>query len=272
MSRKLLVSVVMITYCHDKFIGKAIESILNQKLDYELELIIADDSSPDKTESIVTGIMESHEKSSVIKYFRHNVNKGMMSNFAWALSQAKGSYIAICEGDDYWTDNEKLNKQVSFLARNIAFSFCFHSVKVTGSSKDYEYHFRIPRKSVLYIYDIIFRHYIPTCSIVFRKEFLPETFPSWFENSIVGDIPLEIILASKGPVKYIDQSMAVYRKHANGITFNRLHQQESKKGFINLYKNLRKYFKGQYWIYFNFMILKNFIGLIKDKIIYKLKV
>jgi glycosyltransferase involved in cell wall biosynthesis len=272
MNKNILISVVMITYGHEKYIKKAIESVLNQKLDYKLELIIANDCSPDNTDNIVTNIIQTHRMSSSIKYFRHNINKGMMSNFSWALNQAKGSYVAICEGDDYWTDEEKLNKQISFLAQNSVFSFCFHSVKVINSSKDYKYHFSIPKKSVLTIKHIILKHYIPTCSVVFRKEFLPDTFPQWFEESIVGDIPIEIMLASKGPIKYLNQNMAVYRKHESGITLNKGHQIKARHGFINLYKNLSLYFNGQYWLLLNFMVLKNYLGITKDYVTNRLKI
>jgi glycosyltransferase involved in cell wall biosynthesis len=119
--RDIFVSVIMITYKHEQFIAKAIEGVLMQKCDFEVELIIADDCSPDKTEEKVFQIIKNHPKNSWIKYTKHKTNKGMISNFNWALNQCKGKYIAMCEGDDYWTDPLKLQKQVDFLekTRNI---------------------------------------------------------------------------------------------------------------------------------------------------------
>ena len=118
MSLTPTVSVVMITYNHEAYIQQAIEGVLMQECDFKVELIIADDNSPDNTEVVVKKILSEHSKASWIKYTKHNANKGMNSNFIWATKQCKGKYIAICEGDDYWTDSNKLQKQVDFLEKN----------------------------------------------------------------------------------------------------------------------------------------------------------
>ena len=115
---KPIVSVVMITYNHEKYIQQAVEGVLMQQTDFPIELIIADDASPDQTEKIVTTIKKKHPNGNWIKYTRHLQNKGMTENFMWALGQAQGKYIALCEGDDYWTDPYKLQKQVDFLEAN----------------------------------------------------------------------------------------------------------------------------------------------------------
>jgi glycosyltransferase involved in cell wall biosynthesis len=115
---KPMVSVVMITYGHEQFIKQAIEGVLMQQTDFEVEFIIANDCSPDNTNSVVDQLRENHPNSKWIIYTRHTKNKGMTSNFIWALQQAKGKYIAVCEGDDYWTDTLKLQKQVDFLEKN----------------------------------------------------------------------------------------------------------------------------------------------------------
>src|SRR5690554_114420 len=100
---RVLISVVMITYGHEKYIHKAIEGVLMQQGGFDVEFIIADDHSPDNTEDIVKNIKNTHPKASCIKYTKHPVNKGMTQNFSWALKEATGKYIALCEGDDYWT-------------------------------------------------------------------------------------------------------------------------------------------------------------------------
>jgi len=109
---KPTVSVVMITYAHEQFIKQAIEGVLMQQCDFDVELIIADDCSPDTTESIVNDICQTHPNASWIKYTKHKNNLGMMPNFIFALEQAEGKFIALCEGDDYWIDPLKLKKQV----------------------------------------------------------------------------------------------------------------------------------------------------------------
>ena len=126
----MLVSAVMITYGHEKYISEAIYGVLMQKCNFDVELIIANDCSPDTTEDIVNEIISSHKNCSWIKYTRHLINKGAVGNFIWSLKQAKGKYLAICEGDDYWTDPYKLQKQVDFLEKNNDFSICFTDYKV----------------------------------------------------------------------------------------------------------------------------------------------
>ena len=114
----ITVSVLMLTYNHEKYIEEAINGVLMQECDFNVELIIADDNSPDNTETIVKNFIKNHPKKSWVKYTRHKVNRGIRENATWTLQQARGNYIAICEGDDYWIDPLKLKKQVDFLNNN----------------------------------------------------------------------------------------------------------------------------------------------------------
>ena len=111
MYEKIMVSVIMITYKHESYIAEAIEGVLKQECDFELELIIADDCSPDSTEQIVKEIINNHPNGHWIRYTKHQTNLGMINNFIWSVKQSNGKYLALCEGDDYWTDPLKLQKQ-----------------------------------------------------------------------------------------------------------------------------------------------------------------
>ena len=111
---RLLLSVIMITYGHENFIEQAIKGVLIQECNFDFELIIANDCSPDNTDIIIKDIIANDPRAGKIKYVRHNNNIGMMPNFIYALQSAKGKYIALCEGDDYWTLPSKLQKQVDF--------------------------------------------------------------------------------------------------------------------------------------------------------------
>ncbi|QYS90774.1 glycosyltransferase [Flavobacterium covae] len=124
------VSVCMITYNHEKYIKQAIESILMQKTNFDFELIISNDNSNDTTHKIILDLLEEHIDSKKIKYLHNKKNLGMMPNFIQAIQNCKGEYIALCEGDDYWTDPEKLQKQVDFLDTNKNFAICFHPVNI----------------------------------------------------------------------------------------------------------------------------------------------
>ena len=126
------VSVVTITYGHEKYITETLDGVLMQQYDGPVEFIIANDNSPDATDEVVKKyFLENPAPSNFeIKYTKHETNKGMMPNFIWALEQTTGKYIALCEGDDYWIDPLKLQKQVDFLESNPDFVLSGHKVQV----------------------------------------------------------------------------------------------------------------------------------------------
>ena len=124
----------MITYGHEKYIRQAIEGVLMQQCDFEVELIVANDCSPDATDQIIKEIIQSHLRSSWIKYICHDKNVGIMSNFIFSMQECKGEYIALCEGDDYWTDPLKLQKQFDFLDNNSEYKFCITNLDFYNQS------------------------------------------------------------------------------------------------------------------------------------------
>lgn len=210
-----MVSVCMITYKHEQFIAQAIEGVLMQKVNFEVELIIADDASPDSTESIVQQYITSHPTGHWIKYTRHSDNKGMMPNFVWALQQCKGKYIALCEGDDYWTDPLKLQKQVTFLEEHTEYSLCGHQASKMIDEKVTEEILGKFHKSTFTYDDVAGNNIrIPTASIVFRNQLV---FPDWIYRVYGGDMALIFLNAQKGLLKILDFTGAVYRVHTGGI-------------------------------------------------------
>ncbi|WP_157759858.1 glycosyltransferase family 2 protein [Chryseobacterium piperi] len=208
MKKDFLVTVSMPNYGQEKFISEAILGVLSQKANFEIELIVTDDCSPDNTKDVVQNIIETHPNGHWIKYIRHTKNKGAIPNFAWTISQAKGKYIAVCEGDDYWTNPLKLQKQVDFLEQNPTYSITFHKVQETGGSENEI--ISSPSKEETYtILDLAKGNFIHTPSVVFRKNF--EELPEWFKYSPIGDYPLHLLNAAYGLIKYFPDEMAVYR-------------------------------------------------------------
>ncbi|MDX1651969.1 MAG: glycosyltransferase [Brumimicrobium sp.] len=212
-----LLSVVMITYQHERFIKEAIHGVLAQKSEFSVELIISEDFSPDNSESIIREIIEDYSGPVQIRYIRNPSNLGMMPNFISALNKAKGTYIALCEGDDYWTDEEKLKIQVEYLEKNQNCAFCFHPA--------YELHdglFTIdqlnPGKTEdFHLEDILLRNYAHTSSIVLRKSAL-FPLPDFFSSSMPGDHTLQCLLLKNGAyAHFIDKTMSVYRLHSAGV-------------------------------------------------------
>lgn len=201
----------MITYGHEKYIREAIEGVLMQECDFEVELIISNDNSPDNTDEVIRNIIATNPKSSWIKYIKQEKNLGMMPNFIFTMKECQGKYISFCEGDDYWTDPLKLQKQVDFLEANDEYVICFHKVEILKLSGNIVEDFitEIPEN-----YETIetlarLGNYIHTPSVVFRN--ILKEFPFEFEHSPIGDYFLYLMLAEHGKLKYLEDSMAVYR-------------------------------------------------------------
>jgi len=200
----------MITHSHEKYIRDSINGVLSQNFKYDLKLLISDDFSPDDT-ALVVNSFKDHLNFNWIQYYKHGANKGMMQNFLWTLDKCESKYIAICEGDDYWTDPYKLQKQVDFLEANPEYVACFHDVETLDKNGRLvnDYVLKVPESHET-IYDIAQNgNFIHTPSVVFRN--VIETFPQEFYSSPIGDFYLYMLLAAKGKFYYMNESMAVYR-------------------------------------------------------------
>ena len=213
----MAVSVVMVTYGHEQFIKQSIEGVLMQDCDFDIELILANDCSPDLTDEVVRGILENHPKSNWIKYTKHPKNIGMISNFMWAASQATAKYIALCDGDDYWTDPLKLQKQVDFLEANEDYAICFHDVlefhQNTSFFKD-DYMSMHNKETHFDSLKIARGNFIHTPSVVLRNDF---EIPNWFLEVVLGDWSLYLLQLKGRKIKRFKEKMAVYRVHDQGV-------------------------------------------------------
>ena len=217
-TQKPLVSVAMITYGHEAYIKQSIEGILMQECDFEVEMIIVNDDSPDNTDFIVKEIIDNHQRAHWIKYTKHEVNKGVAKNFVWALEEGSGKYIAICEGDDYWTDTLKLQKQIDFLENNPAYAMaCNSSSEIDENGVEYKI---AQRKEEVIDLEMVLKEgwFIRTASIVFRKEAIKSGFPSFFFKAYSTDYILQVMLLKTGLCKYFPEVMSAYRHHQGGIS------------------------------------------------------
>ncbi len=210
----IMVSVCMITYNHESYISKAIESVLMQNTTFQIELIIGEDCSTDKTRQICLDYKKKFPD--IIKLILPDVNLGVMRNFVNTLNAGKGNYIAICEGDDYWTDTLKLQKQVELMEAKEKYSFCFHNAETHFIDTNRFESFNKNLKFGTYTTnDLLYKEwFIPTASMLIRRTMLPNPFPKWFFNVYSGDYALELLLSTRGDFYYINQIMSVYRKNA----------------------------------------------------------
>jgi glycosyltransferase involved in cell wall biosynthesis len=237
--QKPFLSIVMLTYGHEKFIRQAIDGVFLQKTNFNLELIIANDHSPDETDRVVKSMQNSTPSHITIQYTQHEKNLGMMTNFTWALHQAKGKYVAICEGDDYWTDSLKLQKQVDFLEENPEFSIHCHNFKTQNENRidDVSHFDSLTIKQEMTIEDLAKTNVIPTLSAVFRNQKI--IFPDWSYNAPLGDIILFLQIAKNGKIKYLNEKMAVYRQNVGVWSGKKMNQ----KKMAELYENLAADYK-----------------------------
>lgn len=213
MNRPLL-SVCLITYNHANYIKKAIESILMQKTSFDFEIIIADDCSSDGTTEIVKKYAEKYPKT--IHTIIQEKNIGPAKNYLILLRAATAKYIAYLEGDDYWTDDTKLEQQISFLEANIDYSLCFHSIYTLFNGK-------LKKSSIVDIPDTsdinyLLSHpgYISSLSVVYRNSSQLVTLLEKMIDSPFGDFITYIAVTQQGLIKFIPKRMGVYRKHSAG--------------------------------------------------------
>jgi glycosyltransferase involved in cell wall biosynthesis len=205
------VSVVIVTYNHERYISRAIDGVLMQKTDFPFEIVIGEDHSTDATADILVGYRDRFpDKFHLLLQAR---NLGINPNFIATLGAAKGEYIALLEGDDYWTDRDKLAKQVEFLDRHPDYASCFHNVREVADDGSRPSRLaqppNQPRTSELD--DILYDLFIQTSSTMFRRALF--TVPDWFSQLPAFDWALHVLNAEHGKIGYLDEVMGVYRIH-----------------------------------------------------------
>ena len=210
--RNSKISVCIITYNHEKYIRQCIEGVLCQELDYDYEIIIGEDCSKDGTLSICKELAAKY--SDKIRLISRPSNIGMLKNWVSTIQECQGKYIAICEGDDYWTDPLKLQKQVDFLEKNPDYSLCFHDAHLMKQGQVIRSYVQIEKMDIC-TEDLFERHFIPTCSIVFRNSI---NFPAEFTNVASADKMLLFLASLKGKFRFINEPMGIYNLHEGGIS------------------------------------------------------
>ncbi|NJB72643.1 glucosyltransferase [Saonia flava] len=207
----ITVSIIMTTYGHEKYIADAINGVLMQECTFNVELIVADDNSPDKTEDVVKDLIKNHPKKEWVKYTKHKENKGMIPNGIWAYEQTKGEYIALCEGDDYWTDPLKLQKQVDFLNANKEFGLVFTDLDFYHNETNVFLKDVFKSKSMP-LYFSFEEHlenagYLAPCTWLCRKELV--SFID--EHYVDGTFPWMLNVMANSKIKFLEDNTTVYR-------------------------------------------------------------
>lgn len=212
-----LVSVYCMTYNHEKTIGQAIEGVVSQKTDFPFELIIHDDASTDSTAEIVMDYADRYPDMirTVIQKENQFRNCNIIKSFIHPLS--KGSYIAICEGDDYWTDCSKLQKQVDYMKSHTGCSMCFHAVEELHSDGSLIPYRPLKQSGAVSAQTVVARggQFCPSVSLMFRRDVM-DCWPEFRDEADVYDYPAQALAAYMGEVYYMDCMMGVYRFASDG--------------------------------------------------------
>jgi len=218
---QVMVSVIMITYNHEKYIEEAVNGVLMQKTDFDYELIVANDQSTDQTDSVIKRILSEHPLSSRVHYIEREKNIGMIENFIDAARKSRGKYIALCEGDDYWIDPLKLQKQVDFLEQNEEYSMVCHDAQIIDDMSGTSYLDFTPahQKQICSTKDLFGSNFCTTASIVFRKESISSVQSPEFKV-LAGDLFLKLLVSLNGLLFRMYEVMSVHRITATGATVN----------------------------------------------------
>lgn len=281
------VSIFMLTYNQEPFISQAIESIISQKTDFRYQLVIGEDCSTDRTR-VICEEFASAQGDKIKLLPSRDKNIGLIKNYMETIRECDGKYIAICDGDDYWIDDCKLQKQVDFLEGNADFSIVYTSIQLLYKSGVEKKWSSIAGKIDTDFDDLIFKNHIPSVSVLFKNIQSEENaIPDWLAKYPFGDWPTYLwTIKNGGKIHYLDEITAVYRVDA-GISsemrkvsstistinlniLNDIHKDDAflhkrkiidnaryelKKGLVAGYNKEHKYLKG----------LSNFATILKDR-------
>lgn len=210
------ISVCMVTYNHAKYIAQAIDSVLMQRGNFEIELVIGEDCSTDNTREIIIDKWKSNKNH--IKLILGETNIGVNHNYVRTLQNCSGQYIAMLDGDDFWTSSDKLQTQLKYLEAKPDCAICYHNAAIVEEDGNTLIRYAVPsgQKEITSIEELVIRNFLPNCTVFFRNGFMVD-YPQDFFNLSMADWPIHVLTAQYGNIGYIDRVMANYRKHPEGI-------------------------------------------------------
>lgn len=212
------VSVSLITYNHEKYIEACLDSIVRQITGFKFEIVVCDDCSTDSTPEIISAYALKYP--GLIRPVLRKANIGMVQNALASIKACTGEYIALMEGDDYWTDDHKLQMQAGFLDKNPDCAFCFTNAymffeDVPGKNQLFCAEENTPPEKCDLRFFIGTNIIVPNNTKMFRSEVQPGSFPDFMYYSINWDWVLHVLQAQKGKIGYINAVTLAYRRHGN---------------------------------------------------------
>jgi glycosyltransferase involved in cell wall biosynthesis len=234
----------MTTYNHAAYIEQAVRSALLQEAPFEYEVIVGDDCSTDGTTEILRRL--EAEFAPRLRALYAAKNMGMMANYRRVWAAADAQYVAILEGDDYWTDPTKIRRQVEFLDAHPECVLAYTAALVFFEGTGVELDFRPPdvNPEISGVEDILRELFINTSTVVMRNRAIPE-LPKWADGLAVGDWPLYIHCAMHGKLGRVPGVTTAYRKHANGL-WNTIPAAERVRSLNVMYDRVNEALNYQY--------------------------
>lgn len=212
----LKISVVLLTFNQREFVEQALQSILDQEVPIGFEVVVADDFSQDGTREILESIAARDDR---VRLLASEANLGMQRNLRRAVSAAQGCYVALLEGDDYWSDRSKLRRQCAQLDEAPDLAAVGHLTEIldtTGEDQSHGYNLvqeGWQGRSVLRLEEVLHGSFPHFSSLMYRKSTLATT-PLWFDRLRIADWPMCLLIAMHGPIEVIREPMSVYRKNS----------------------------------------------------------
>lgn len=251
---EVLVSVNCTSYNHEKYISRALDSFLQQETDFAWEIVIHDDASTDGTARIIREYAERYPD--MIKPLLQTENQhtqGIKVNTTFNIPRSRGKYIAFCDGDDYWCDPHKLQKQVDYLEAHPECSMCFHKIRVISGEKEKTAGYLAPCQTsrIVPVEDVIdWSGFTQLSSIVFRRQYM-ENPPDFYWQAPAGDVFWVLNLAINGTLYYFNEVMSVYRTNVSGSWTSKLtgsHQKkaEFRRDMIKAFAEFDRFTDGKY--------------------------
>ena len=242
MKDEIMVSVHCLTYNHGKYIRKTLSSFVEQKTNFKFEVLIHDDASTDNTAQIIHEFELTYPEIIKPIYQKENqYSKGTRIVREFQLSRAKGKYMAVCEGDDFWIDKNKLQKQVDYMETHPDCTLTFHNAVIVDTNNDVIRNSFLPKNEFYKSYfkdearmyttdEMIKLDFAPTNSLMFRTKDVSK-YCDFCEmrQRVCGDLIMRILFTSFGYAYYFPEKMSAYRRGVEGSASQRANENEEAK-------------------------------------------
>ena len=265
-------TVLTMSFNQKNYIGECIESVARQRLDCGLEHIIVDDASTDGTQDIIRSYARRYSHIRPVLF-----GKKPPTTIGTAMNLCRSEYVALCDGDDFFTDENKLRLQMDFLDRHRECALCFHRAEIRYEdgrpSRLYPDAAELPagEKDFYAIEDLLVRNFMQTSSVMYRWRFR-EGLPRWFRPNLVpGDWYWHLLHAETGSIGFLRPVMSCYRRHADAVYMSaegdmRAHRRRYGMRELSLYEELNRHFRGKYRRYFESLAVGVFSNFTEDAV------